>query len=112
MDKILTMSSNLIKIITICQAQCSMPTIPATREAEVGRLQSKANLGKRTRPDLKKNRLKAKVLQAWFKWYSACLASMRPQLQTLPKNSNNSRGRKYEYVGIREEGTKWLFSTG
>jgi hypothetical protein len=50
-----------------------MPVILAKREVKVGESQSEPNLGKNMRGYLK-NSLKQKA----FKWWSICLASIRP----------------------------------
>jgi hypothetical protein len=54
-----------------------MPVILDTWEAEVGRLQPKAALGKSMGPYVK-NELKAKEPGAWLKWQSTYLATTKP----------------------------------
>jgi hypothetical protein len=53
-----------------------MLVVPITWEVEIRELSLKAGWGKNVRPYLE-NKLKVKVLEAWLKWYSTYLASMR-----------------------------------
>jgi hypothetical protein len=50
----------------------------ATWEAAVGESWSEASLGTVSVRPYPKNKLKAKRLEVQLKWYSTCLASMRP----------------------------------
>jgi hypothetical protein len=55
----------------------SRPIILTTQETEIRKIRVQSS------PDKKQARLSQKHLGEWLKWYSACLTSMKPQIQNL-----------------------------